>query len=414
MAAAMTCLSLAACAVLALSLTAFSGAAGTRTPKRGPKVTLAVPRTKHALPPIDSAGPSSPGERFGLDLLSAQHGNAVVSPASVAAALAMAGTGARGTTAEQIAVTLGLKGPTAFNSVGKQQAALIREQTAASGDSPEAPDLEIADGLFVQQGFPLSPAFVSGLQSHFGATPEALDLSGDPAGSLRAINAWGADHTNGIIPEMLSELPAEARLVLANAVYLKARWEKEFEAEENFPGTFHRANGKGVSTEFMHQTDKFRYTAGPGYKAVELPYRDSTLSLLAVLGGIVGDLKPETVMLSLPRFHLHTEAELQEPLESLGMTVPFTEAADFSGITSAESLMIGAIEHVADIEVDEEGTEAAATTGVVMVPTSAQAPPIDSVTFNADRPFLFFVRDDKSGAILFAGRLADPSIVAPG
>lgn len=430
-AAALACLSLAACAVLALSLTAFSGAAATRTPKREPKVAAVTPRTKQALPPIDSAGPSTPGERFGLDLLRTQPGNAVVSPASVAAALAMAGTGARGSTAEQIAATLGLKGPAAFDSVGRQQASVIREGAAAGGDSPDAPDLEIADGLFVQQGFPLRPAFVSGLQSHFGATPEALDLSGDPAGSLRAINAWGADHTNGIIPELLPEIPAETRLVLANAVYLKAKWEDEFEAEEGFPGTFHRTNGKGVSTDFIYQVDQFRYAAGPGYKAVELPYRASTLSLLAVLpvrsgvaelerrlgkaglGGIVGDLKPKPVMLTLPRFHLHTEAELQEPLESLGMTVPFTEAADFSGITAAESLMIGAIEHVADIEVDEEGTEAAATTGVVEVPTAGAVMPPDSVTFNANRPFLFFVRDDKSGAILFAGRLADPSTVAP-
>jgi serpin B len=309
---------------------------------------------------------------------------------------------------------------------------MIREGAAAAGgESPDAPDLQIANGLFVQQGFPLQPAFVSDLQSHFGATPEALDLSGDPTGSLRAINAWGADHTNGIIPEMLSELPAESRLVLANAVYLKAKWEEEFRAEEGFPGTFHRANGERVKTDFMYQEDQFRYAAGPGYKAVELLYRASNLSLLAVLpvrsdvgelerrlgkaglGGIVGDLKPETVMLTLPRFHLHTEADLQEPLESLGMTIPFTEAADFSGITAAERLMIGVIEHVADIDVDEEGTEAAATTGVGIVVTSAPAPPLDSVTFNANHPFLFFVRDDKSGAILFAGRLADPSTVAP-
>jgi serpin B len=105
--------------------------------------------------------------------------------------------------------------------------------------------------------------------------------------------------------------------------------------------------------------------------------------------------------------------ELAEPLESLGMTIPFTEAADFSGITGAESLMIGAVDHVADIQVDEEGTEAAATTGVVAVPTSGLATSA-SVTFDADRPFLFFVRDKKSGAVLFAGRLSDPSGALPG
>jgi serpin B len=441
MAAALACLSLAACAVLALSLTAFSGAAPTEAPKpeptppavkhATPRAKPAPPRTKQALPPIDSAGPSTPGERFGLDLLGTQRGNAVISPASVSAALAMAGTGARGSTADEMATTLGLKGPARFDSVGALLRQVLAAQAAAAGESPEAPTLAIANGLFVQQGFALRTPFAEGLQAHFGATPEAVDFLGDPNAALDAINAWGSAHTDGIIPRMLAEIPAETRLVLANAVYLKAKWEEEFEAEDTSPGTFHRANGKKVKTEFMHQVDQLRYGVGPGYKAVELPYRASSLSLLAVLpvgsgvarlerslreagglGGVVRDLAPETVEMSLPRFHLRTEASLIAPLEALGMKLPFTEAGDFSGI-AAESLMIGQVEHVADIDVDEEGTEAAATTGVGIVATSAPAPPLDSVVFNANRPFLFFVRDDESGAILFAGRLNDPSTVAP-
>jgi serpin B len=110
----------------------------------------------------------------------------------------------------------------------------------------------------------------------------------------------------------------------------------------------------------------------------------------------------------MPRFHLRTEAELNGPLKALGMKLPFDEGADFSGITVVEALKIGQVQHIADIKVDEEGTEAAAATGLVVIPTSAEAPPRDLVVFNADHPFLFFVRDDASGAVLFAGRLTNP------
>src|SRR5262249_9758428 len=159
-----------------------------------------------------------------------------------------------------------------------------------------------------------------------------------------------------IIPEMLSELPEETRLVLANAVYLKAKWRHEFKKSHTFPAPFYRADGEHASTKFMHQTSRLLYAAGPGYKAVELPYRGSTLSLLVVLpvgggvnaledqlreegfGTVVSGLSPETVKLSLPRFHLETQANLDEALEALGMTVPFSNAADFSGITAEEFL----------------------------------------------------------------------------
>lgn len=428
--ALLACMAVAACVALILGLTASPGG---EAATRKPGIETAPPRARHALPPISPSAPLSPGERFGLDLLGTQPpGNVVVSPASVATALAMAGTGARGSTAEEIATTLGLKGPARFDSIGALLGKTLAGQAAAAGGNPEAPTLAIANGLFVQQGFTLKAPFVEGLQAHFGATPEAVDFLGDPNAALAAINAWGSAHTNGIIPRMLSEIAPETRLVLADAIYLKARWQEEFEAEDTSPGTFHRGNGRKVQTEFMHLTDQFRYGAGPGYKAVELPYRASNLSLLALLPvgtavaklerrlrdageltSIVHGLARRTVELGLPRFHLRTEASLIAPLEALGMKVPFTEAADFSGI-AAERLMIGQVEHVADIDVDEKGTEAAATTGVGVVATSAPAVPVDSVTFNANRPFLFFVRDEKTGAVLFAGRVTDPSAIAPG
>jgi serpin B len=378
-----------------------------------------------AVPSGPARSPAAATAAFGLDLLGKlPPGNAVISPDSIATALAMAGTGARGETAAQIAAALHLKDPSRFDSIGGLQHDVFAAQAAAAAGHPSAPTLTIANGLFVQQGYALAPAFVGGLSDHFGAAPEAVDFAGDPPGATAAINSWTSAHTDGIIPKLFSELPAETRLVLANAVYLKAKWREAFERGA-YPAPFHR-NGKTTKAKFMAQTDEFDYAAGPGYQAVDLPYRGSTLSMLVVLpteGGGVAELESRLreeglapvvkrlssrpVRLSMPRFHLRTEAELNRPLKALGMKLPFSEAADFAGITTADPLKIGQVQHVADIKVDEEGTEAAAATGLV-AESSVEAPPRNLVVFDADHPFLFFVRDDKTGAILFAGRMTNP------
>jgi serpin B len=379
-----------------------------------------------AASPAAALTPGAATEAFGFDLIGAQPpGNVVLSPQSVATALAMAGTGAAGRTAAQIAGTLHLRGPVAFKAVGNLQRTIASEQAAAAEGHPKAPTLAMANGLFLQQDFPLGPTFLSGLQRHFGAAPEAVDFAGNPDGSTEAINSWVSDRTNGVIPELFAELPAETRLVLANAIYLQASWRHPFDPSDTRSRPFYAPAGE-TPAEFMRQTESLRYGAGRGYKAVELPYRASTLSLLVVLPkkGSVGALQRRlgggglarvarrlslrTVELSIPRFHLTTRAGLAGTLESLGMPLAFSEAADFSRMTTAAGLKIDRVEHVADLAVDEKGTVAAAATGVTGVPTSATQGPRDTVTFNANRPFLFFVRDRSTGAVLFAGRLTDP------
>jgi serpin B len=369
--------------------------------------------------------PGAATEAFGLDLLAAQRpGNVVLSPDSVATALAMTGTGASGRTAAQIAETLHLRGPAAFKAIGNLQRTIAAEQAAAAEGDPKAPTLEMANGLFLQQGFPLGPAFLSGLQRHFGAAPETVDFAGNLSGSREAINSWVSDRTKGIIPELFGSLPAETRLVLANAIYLKAAWRYPFERRDTRPAPFYSPAGS-TQAEFMHQLERLRYGSGRGYKAVELPYRASTLSLLVVLprkgslvalqrrlggGGlarVARNLSPEMVDLSLPRFHLTTKVSLGATLKSLGMPLAFSDDADFSRMTTAERLKIGLVEHAADLAIDEEGTVAAAATGVGVVAVSG--PPPATATFNANRPFLFFVRDSSTGAVLFAGRLTSPA-----
>ena len=395
----------------------IGGADGTSQAK-APKRSLTSPHTSLAPAPATGA--------FGLDLMRAQGpGNLVLSPDSVAAAVAMTGTGGVGRTAGEIARTLHLKGPSALASVGDLQRAIVARQAAAAVGDPEPPTLEIANGLFLQRGLPFEPTFLSRAQQRFGAAPETVDFAANPTGALEAINSWVSERTKGLIPQILGSLPEGMALALANAVYLDADWKHPFKESETRPGVFHKAAGK-TTVDFMHQTESLPYGAGPGYKAVALPYRSSTLSLLVVLpvgqrlgalqhhldsrslAQIAHKLSARPVILSLPRFHLKTEIELTSTLKKLGMPTAFSGAADFSRISATAPMKIDFVKHAADIEVDEKGTIAAAATVIGVTVKSAHRPPPDPVVFNANRPFLFFLRDDRSGAVLFAGRLTNP------
>jgi serpin B len=377
--------------------------------------------------PPTALAPAPATGAFGLDLMRAHgSGNLVLSPDSVAAALAMTGTGGVGSTATEIAQVLHLKGPADFAAVGELQRAIAAGQAAAAAGDPEPPTLEIANGLFLQQGLPFEPAFLSGAQQHFGAAPETVDFTGNPTGALDTINGWVSDHTQGLVPRILDSLPEGMALALANAVYLDADWRHPFKKSETRPGVFHKATGT-TTVDFMHQTESLRYAAGPGYRAVALPYRSSTVSLMVVLpvgqrvGSLqhrldgralirmAGGLSARPVILSLPRFHLNTDVELTRALKKLGMPTAFSEAANFSRITTAVHLKVAFVKHVADFTVDEKGTVAAAATVVGIRVKSAPRTPRDAVSFNANRPFLFFLRDDRTGAVLFAGRVTDPA-----
>jgi serpin B len=356
-------------------------------------------------------------------------GNLVFSPDSIATALAMAGTGAAGRTATQMAHVLHLASSATFAAVGRLQSTIAREQAAPGGGDPQAPMLDLANGLFLQQGYPVQSAFASGLRAHFDASPQTVDFLHDSVGAVQAINAWVSTLTQGIIPHILTSLEPSVRLVLANAIYLKAAWLHPFNPTATASAPFH-GEGRVTSAMFMNETDRLPYDHGPAYAAVDLPYSASTLSLLVVLPTgqsmtalqrrldsglltkIVHSLSPTSVALSLPRFHLALQTKLNGILEALGMTDPFDGAANFSRITTREQLEIGLIEHAADFTVDEHGTVAAVTTIVTIEPTLL--PDLKHpVRFNANRPFLFFLRDDRTGTVLFSGRLVDPT-AAPG
>jgi serpin B len=365
--------------------------------------------------------------RFGADLLSKLGGssdNAVLSPYSIAVALQMALEGARGKTAAQMAKTLHMPGVSAAQLTAT--AASLRQDLAALDAPQQKVILRIANGMWPQAGYPIKAPFTTSLRDGFGVDVRQLDFGRDPQGARRTINEAVSEQTNGKIAELLKQdLDPMTRLVLTDAVYLKAAWAVPFQADQTRPDAFHKADGSVVQAPFMHQVGELGYAKHDGYQLVRLPYGAGDLAMTLIvhdgspaplenaltergLAGVLGGpLAPAQVTLALPKFKVRTHAELVDTLKQLGMTDAFDDVrADFGGIAD-ERLVISQVAHEAYVSVDEGGTEAAAATGAVAVATSGHvgANPIVTV----DHPFLFAITDTKTGTPLFLGRVTDPT-----
>ena len=337
-------------------------------------------------------------------ILAQAGGNTVFSPTGVAAAFAMASAGARGRTVDDIASVFGFP----------RQAELHAAMGALTAALDEQADLSLANSIWTQAGFAISPSFVETLAAHYGARVWTADFMRDPGGSRSSINRWVASETRDRIPELLDSgaIGERTRLVLVNAVYLKAAWATPFSEHVTTDATFHRADGTTVSVATMHARGlDARYVVGDGYTAVELPYVGGELAMLIVVPDEPGasfppvgrDLTAGPVNLALPRWESRAALDLAAVMTELGLPLP---GGDLSGI--APDLEIGTAVHAADITVDEHGTEAAAATAIVIRTTSAVVgpPPVD---ITVDRPFLFAVRHVSTGVPLFVGRVVDPS-----
>jgi serine protease inhibitor len=337
--------------------------------------------------------------------------NGVVSAASIGTAFAMLRAGATGQTAAEIDRVFDFPasdlGP-AYN--------VLTDRWAAGGSG--APELAVANSLFVQDGSALRQAFLDALARDFGAGVRTVDFAG---GAAERINAWVREQTRDRIERLFDDLPASTRLVLANAIYLKATWARQFTADSTSDGTFHRAAGAAVRVPFMHQTAYVDYAGGVGWSAVRLPYRGGELSMWVLLprqGDPVALLRPDVltratttassqqVELALPKWDFRSDVSLTEVLPAMGMPRAFADAAEFPGVSEVP-LMIDQVVHRADITVDEKGTEAAAATGIAMRVTGLPASP--EVSFDADHPFAFVVLHDPTGSPLFEGVVGDPS-----
>jgi serpin B len=368
---------------------------------------------------------------FGLALyrkVAADGGNVVVSPASIALALAMARAGARGATATEMDAVLH---DVANDANAAWLNALDRALAGRSGtfkdDSGKSQDvtLRIANSTFGQRGMTLVPAYLDALASRFGAGVRLVDYVTQTEAARKLINGWVDDQTEHRIPELLvpGVITTDTRLTLVNAIYLKAAWQTPFPESATKTAIFNLADGSTVETPVMATTTELPYAAGDGWRAVELPYIGGSLALTVIvpddlaafedglsaeqLAGIVSDLRAYDVTLGLPKFGIETKAMLADVLVALGMPSAFDpNRADFSGITTDEALFISDVVHQANIDVDEKGTTAAAATAVVLRGTAVP----EHVALQVDRPFLFALRDVPTGAVLFLGRVSDPSV----
>jgi len=374
---------------------------------------------------------------FGADmyqLLAEDAADVVFSPANVASALRMALCGARGETAAELARALHLDGSERQEDVAASGLRLVSAGQAGgpgsgpgSGSGHESATLRAPNTVWVQSGLPLRAEFTARL-SQAAATLADADFAAAPEAARVLINRVIAEQTEGKITGLL---PAGAvsrltRLLLASAVYLKAAWTQPFPESATADAPFYPdgQDHPGLTVPMMHLTAPQAYLRGDGYQAVLLPYRDIGLAMAVVLpdgplsalrpkvaaaglGGLLAGTARHQVTLSLPRFRLEAAFDLIPALRRLGVTKAFSDSADFSGITDAEPLRIGAVAHKAYIDVDEHGTEAAAATAVAMTAMAAfRAPP--PVTMVVDRPFLFAIIDTTTSLPLFLGQVSHP------
>lgn len=425
-----------ACGAASPSASSSPSGAAPGTPAATGAIELAIANgVAHlAATPADASSAGAALNAFGLDLYARVRdasSNLVISPASVALALAMARAGARGTTASEMDEVLhDLASDDHAGWIASLDAALSARTGSFKDQGGQLQDvtLRIANATFAQQGLTLQPAYLDALAARFGAGVRLVDFKQAAEAARAAINGWVSDQTQQRIKELLAQgtVDAATRLVLVNAIYLKAAWLTPFETSATAPAAFQRLDGSTVDVPFMQTGGSLAYAAGPGWQAVELPYVGQQLAMLviapddlnafeahfdaAALAAITGALAPREVNLSLPRFGAQTSTSLGSVLAAMGMPTAFSPTADFSGMTTDEQLAISAVVHQANIDVDEAGTEAAAATAVMIAGAAA---PSETVTLKVDHPFVFAVRDLVTGAVLFLGRITDASIGAP-
>ena len=341
--------------------------------------------------------------------------NVIVSPLSVSMALGMALNGARGATRDSMAASLEVAGLTQ-DEINRAYASLI---DLLSGLDPEV-SFEIANSIWYRQDFEVNPAFISTNQTHFDAEVEALDFESPNAPDR--INSWVDRKTRGKIEDIVDSIDPLNMMFLINAIYFKGAWTNTFDPKATQEAPFSGQDGSVRQVPMMRRELRLPYVRGNGFSAVDLPYGDSLYSMMVLLpdeGGTVeavtsqltdtswsrwvAGLQSTKVNLALPRFKAEYEETLNDALAALGMRLAFTPfEADFSGINPAPDLHISNVKHKSFIEVNEEGTEAAAATSVEMSVTSA---PTDLVYFHVNRPFVFAIRENHTGAILFIGKV---------
>jgi serpin B len=345
-------------------------------------------------------------------------GNVFVSPLSVSMALGMTMNGARGQTRDEMASTLGFGGmtPDEVNASYKSLTSLLLGLDRST-------DVRLANSIWYRQGFPLEASFLDQSRASFGAQVAALDF-GDPA-SVGKINDWVKQGTGGKIPSIVDQIASDEVLFLVNATYFKGSWVHPFDRSRTRDESFYRPGGAVTVRMMTSDEAPFGYARGPQWTAIDLPYGNTAFSMTVILpdsgvsaravaasmdgaawNALATQMHPIGTIVRMPRFRIEYGSDLTEALDRMGIHEAFVGgAADFTGMSAAKGhdMYVTQVQHKAFVEVNEEGTEAAAATSVGVGVTSL--PP----TITVNRPFLVAIRERFSGTILFLGRIDDPT-----
>ncbi|MCG8350787.1 MAG: serpin family protein [Chloroflexales bacterium] len=369
---------------------------------------------------------------FAVDLYQATSAdseqNLIYSPASIAQAFSMVYAGARGETAAQMTEALRFLPQedqhTAFNALAQHLDSLDATNTSAAEEGDRF-QLRSANAVWGQQGVPFQEDYLTLLAQQYGSGLRVADFAQQSDAVRDEINAWVAEQTADRIAELLPAgmLSANTRMVLVNAIYFNAAWLFPFEESATQDGPFTLLDGSTASTALMNSSSiQAPYAAGAGYQALQLPYAGRTVDMLLLLpdegnfsafaeglsasglAAIREELAQYDITLTMPRFDVKTPLKLKEVLSAMGMPLPFDAGADFNGMVENGGLFIGEAVHQGTITVDEQGTEAAAATGIAMEDSA-----FERAEMTVDRPFIFAIIERETGAILFMGHVLNPA-----
>jgi serine protease inhibitor len=424
-----------ACLLVALCACAFL--AGCMGPPDGPgpgPTTEPTTVTPTEIPSNEVASVVEANNMLAFDLYSKLVGeapnedtNIFFSPFSISSAFAITYEGARGTTADEI--------QSVFHFPGSMEAQRNGYKEVNSGINAGDPayDLRVANALWAEETYPFLEDYIRAAEEYYSANTTNLDFINQPEQSRLTINAWAEEKTNEKITNLIPEgvINPLTRLVITNAIYFKGTWVKQFDEEKTYETDFTTASGAKVPVRMMQRTDEdaiFGYAETDTLQALRMPYEHESgkeLSMMvllpkqgdlhavetaldaAMLKGLGDSMELQEVKVYFPRFKCETQYSLSDTLRAMGMPTAFSGgAADFSGMDGTKNLFISDVVHKAYVEVNEEGTEAAAATAVVMELSAIEEEPVP--VFRADHPFIFLIQDDDTGNILFIGSISNP------
>lgn len=379
---------------------------------------------------MDVSGVVAGGNQFALELyqqLRKEEGNLFFSPSSISTALAMTYAGAAGETAAEMAKTLHFGTPKEQLHDGMK----AMQAYWTTPDNKKGIRLNLANRLWGQESYEFLPAFLQITRDKYGAGLARLNFA-QTEDARQTINGWVEDQTEDKITDLIpvGVLSADTKLVLTNAIYFHGIWSDPFKKDRTKDEDFHLTATDKIKVPMMHRWDEFRYGAVDDLQILELPYGDGSLSMVVLLPKAIDGLADleakltfqnlqrwmtsvkheDEVKVYLPKFKMTSQFQMADTLKAMGMELAFdANAADFSGMTGGRDLFISAVIHKAFVDVNEEGTEAAAATGVVMMPTAAPIEePKEPPVFRADHPLVFMIRDNRNGAFMFLGRITNP------